>query len=99
MVCDDVNLDVGKMRIRRKGSDGGQKGVRSIIEHLNNDNFPRIKIGVGKKPNPEYPLADWVLSKFSEEERKTLQGVFENCSDALPLILSGDFDKAMSSYN
>ena len=99
VVCDDVNLDVGKMRIRRKGSDGGQKGVRSIIEHLNDDNFPRIKIGVGKKPNPEYPLADWVLSKFSTEEQKTLQGVFENCSNALPLILSGDFEKAMNSFN
>lgn len=99
VVCDDVNLDVGKMRIRRKGSDGGQKGVRSIIEHLNDDNFPRIKIGVGKKPNPEYPLADWVLSKFSSEEQKTLQGVFENCSSALPLILSGDFEKAMNSFN
>ena len=99
VVCDDINLDVGKMRIRQKGSDGGQKGVRSIIEHLKSDNFPRIKIGVGKKPNPEYPLADWVLSKFTQQEQKTLSAVFENCANALPLILSGDFETAMNRYN
>ena len=97
--CDDINLDVGKMRIRKKGSDGGQKGVRSIIEHLSSDNFPRVKIGVGKKPNPEYPLADWVLSKFSDQELKTLSSVMENCTKALPMILEGNIDTAMNNFN
>lgn len=97
--CDDINLDVGKMRIRKKGSDGGQKGVRSIIEHLSSDNFPRVKIGVGKKPNPDYPLADWVLSKFSPEELKTLSSVMENCTKALPMIISGNIETAMNSFN
>ena len=99
VVCDDINLDVGKIRIRRKGSDGGQKGVRSIIEQFSSDSFPRIKVGVGKKPNPEYPLADWVLSKFSAEEQKNLQVAFESCAKALPMIISGDFEKAMNNFN
>ena len=70
VLYDDISLDVGVMRIRRKGSDGGHKGIKSIIYHLTSDNFPRIKSGIGKKPHPEMDLADWVLSNFSKEEQE-----------------------------
>lgn len=99
VICDDVNLDVGKIRIRRKGSDGGQRGVRSITEHLKTEAFPRIKIGVGRKPCPEYDLADWVLGKFSKEDQSKLADVFDNASIALELVIKGDFETAMNRYN
>ena len=97
--CDDINLDVGKIRIRKKGSDGGQKGIRNIIEQMGSDQFPRVKIGIGNKPHPEFPLYEWVLSKFTEEEQKTLLTVFENCGQALDLIISGKIDEAMNRFN
>ena len=97
--CDDVNLDVGKMRIRRKGSDGGQKGLRSIIERLGTQDFPRVRIGVGKKPDPSADLSSWVLGRFQEEDFKRLKIVFDHCIDALDDLVKGDFEKAMSKYN
>jgi PTH1 family peptidyl-tRNA hydrolase len=87
------------MRIRRKGTDGGHNGIKSIIYHLQSDNFPRIKIGVGKKPSDEYDLKDWVLSRFSEKEQKELLPVFENAADAVELIINGRIDEAMNKYN
>ncbi len=99
VICDDVNFDAGKLRIRKKGSDGGQKGVRSIIEQSGTDAFPRIKLGVGKKPTPEYDMADWVLSKFSSEEQKQLYGAIEQAYEAVCLILEGKFDSAMAKFN
>ena len=99
VVCDDINLDVGKIRIRRKGSDGGQRGLRSVIEHLNSDAFPRMRVGIGKKPNPEYDLKDWVLSRFSEADLSALKEVFDRCGDALNYLVNDDFDTAMSKYN
>jgi len=99
VLCDDVNFDPGKLRIRKKGSDGGQKGVRSIIEHLGNDAFPRIKLGVGKKPTPEYDMADWVISRFSKEEEKALFSAIESAYDALTLMLSDKTEQAMAKYN
>lgn len=99
VLCDDVNFDVGVMRIRKKGSDAGQKGVRSIITHMSTDAFPRIKIGVGKKPTPEFDMADWVLSKFSSDEQKKLLSVIENSYDAVTLMLSDKTDAAMAKYN
>lgn len=99
IICDDTNLDVGRMRIRRKGSDGGQNGVKNIIYHLNSDKFPRIKIGVGKKPHPDYNLADWVLSEFSKRELETLEPVLKNACDAVELILNGKTDEAMNLFN
>lgn len=99
VICDDISLDPGKMRIRRKGSDGGQRGMRNIIYHLKSDNFPRIKIGVGAKPNPEYDLADWVVSRFTAEEAKLIKQVAENCASAVELMVDGKTDKAMSDYN
>lgn len=99
VICDDINLDVGKIRIRRKGSDGGQNGVKSIIYHLNSDAFPRIKIGVGKKPHPDYDLGDWVLSEFKKDEQKALEPALENACKAVELLLDGQIDKAMNLYN
>ena len=99
VIFDDVSLDVGKMRIRQKGSDGGQKGMRSIIYLSGSDAFPRIKIGIGSKPNPNWDLADWVLSKFSDSERRELEKMFENACGAVELIIGGKIDRAMNLYN
>ena len=99
VLLDDINLDVGKMRIRTKGSDGGQKGMRSIIYLSGQDTFPRIKVGIGKKPHPDYDLAAWVLSKFSKDELKLLEKVAENCRTAIPLILDGKASEAMNRFN
>lgn len=99
VISDDTSLDIGKMRIKRKGSDGGQKGLRSIIYQMNSDNFPRVKIGVGKKPHPDYDMADWVLSEFKKDEQKVLEPVLENACKALELMLDNQIDKAMNLYN
>ena len=99
VIFDDISLDVGKMRIRAKGSDGGQKGMRSIIYLSGQDTFPRIKIGIGAKPNPRWELADWVLSRFSKEEMKTLETMFDNANEAVELMIDGRIDRAMNMYN
>ena len=99
IMLDDVNLDVGVMRIRQKGSDGGQRGMRSIIEQCGTDAITRIKLGVGKKPTPEYDLADWVLSKMSAAEYKTLLETAENAAKALPLLIDGRAEEAMNLYS
>lgn len=99
VLFDDISLDVGKMRIRHKGSDGGQKGMRSIIYLSGSDMFPRIKIGIGAKPNPDWDLADWVLSKFTDEEMKTQTKMFDNAASAVKLIIDGDISRAMNMYN
>ena len=99
VICDDVNFDVGVLRLRAKGSDGGQKGVRSITEHLGTEGFPRIKIGVGKKPHPDYDMVDWVLSEFGKEEKDKLFGRFDTVHEGVEKILSGNFDTAMQICN
>lgn len=99
VVFDDISLPCGKLRIRRKGSAGGHNGIKSIIYHLNSDNFPRIKLGVGEKPHPDYELADWVLSNFKKDEIPQLREAAENACSAAELMISGDIDRAMSSYN
>lgn len=99
LIFDDISLNVGKMRIRRKGSDGGQNGVKNIIYLSGKDTFPRIKVGIGKKPHPDYDLAKWVLSKFSNEEIKLIDQMAENCCEALPYILDSNVDKAMNLFN
>lgn len=99
VIFDDISLDVGKMRIRSKGSDGGQKGMRSIISLSGSQAFPRIKIGIGAKPNPDWDLADWVLSKFSDNEIKELEKMFENAHKAVELIIDGKTDRAMNLFN
>lgn len=99
VIFDDISLDVGKMRIRSKGSDGGQRGMKSIIYLSGSDKFPRIKVGIGAKPNPDWDLADWVLSKFSDDESKKLSSVFNDVIDAVELIVDGKIDRAMNCFN
>lgn len=99
VIYDDISLDVGKLRIRRKGTDGGHNGIKSIIYHLNSDQFPRIKVGCGKKPHPDYNLADWVLSEFKKDEQKALEPALENACKAIELLLNNQIDKAMNLYN
>ena len=99
IIFDDISLDVGKMRIRSKGSDGGQKGMRSIIYLSGSDEFPRIKIGIGQKPNPNWELADWVLSKFSDSELKEIEKMADKANNALELIMDSNISKAMNLYN
>ena len=99
VLFDDINFDVGVMRIRRNGSDGGHNGIKSIIYQLNSDAFPRVKIGVGKKPSPDYDLADYVLGTYSDADKKTLFSMFSRVYVGVELILSGQIDKAMNLYN
>lgn len=99
VVSDDVSLPVGKLRLRRSGTAGGHNGLRSIIGQLHSDQFPRLKIGVGQKPHPDYDMADWVLGKFSKEDRKTIDAAIERALDAIECVFSQGMDKAMSQYN
>lgn len=99
VIYDDINLDVGRLRIRQKGSDGGHNGMKSIILRLNSDNFPRIRVGVGKKPHPDYDLADWVLSRFTKEEGEKLEPALTNGAKAAELIVQGKIGEAMNLYN
>lgn len=98
IIFDDISLDVGKMRIRRKGSDGGHNGIKNIIYLSGSDAFPRIKIGIGHKPE-KWDLADWVLSSFSADELKKLNEAAEKSFNAVRLITEGNIDKAMNLYN
>lgn len=99
IISDDISLDVGRIRIRRKGSDGGHNGLKSIIYLLGADTFSRIKVGVGKKPHPDYDLAAWVLSRFKEDERAELKTAAENACEAIKLMVDGKIDIAMNRYN
>ena len=95
VIFDDIDISLGALRVKRKGSAGTHNGIKSIIYHLNSDNFPRIKIGVGAKPHPDYDLKDYVLSSFSKQEQETLKKTMEKACDAIELIVGGDVDKAM----
>ena len=99
ILCDDINLDVGCIRIRRKGSDGGQNGVKNIIYLSGSDEFPRVKVGIGKKPHPDYDLKDWVLSRFTEKDRAVLKETLPKIADAVGLIVNEDIEQAMNRYN
>lgn len=99
VLFDDISLDVGRMRVRRDGSAGGHNGIKSIIAHLGSEKFPRIKLGIGKKPHPDYDLADWVLSEFSKEDKEKLFSIFGFAYEGLLKMLGGDFDSAMQICN
>ncbi|MBO5227234.1 MAG: aminoacyl-tRNA hydrolase [Ruminococcus sp.] len=99
IMYDDISLPPGKLRIRRKGSAGGHNGMKSIIALLGTDEFPRVRIGVGAKPNPAYDLADWVLSKFTEDDMKSLTPALENAARAAELIVQGKIDEAMNKFS
>ena len=96
---DEISFDPGVIRIRRKGSAGGHNGLKSIIERLGSEDFPRIKIGVGKKPTPEYDLADWVLGRFPEADLARLGERSSDIESAARLIIAGRIDDAMSRFS
>ena len=99
VISDDVSLPVGKLRIRKSGSAGGHNGLKSIIAQLGSDRFPRLKIGVGEKPHPDYDMADWVLSKFVGEDRKMIEGAMKRAADAVECLLRDGADQAMNKFN
>ena len=99
VIYDDISLEPGKLRIRRKGSHGGHNGIRSIVELTGNEDFQRIKIGVGKKPHPDYDLAKWVLGKFHKDDSAKLKTAAENACECLKLMVQGKTDEAMNRYN
>ena len=96
---DEISFEPGLFRIRRKGSAGGHNGLKSIIEHLPGEDFPRIKLGVGKKPSPDYDLADWVLGRFPSSDEALLAERFDDVAAAVRLIIAGKIDEAMSKYS
>lgn len=99
VICDDINLDLGTIRIRPKGSAGGQNGLKNIIYHLDTDEFTRVRIGVGKKPDG-FELSNFVLSKFSEQENQPIIEGISKCTDAIEMILKENgLNTAMNQYN
>lgn len=99
IIYDDISLPPGRLRIRRKGSDGGHNGMKNIIYLSGSDQFPRIKVGVGAKPHPDYNLADWVLSTFKKDEMEPMKEAFQKAGEAMELLVQGRIDEAMNRYN
>lgn len=99
VLSDDASFDIGKLRIRKSGSAGGHNGLKSIIECLGTDAFPRVKLGVGQKPSPEYDIADWVLARIPKESEKTFLKLLDYIPSILELMLTGNTEKAMCDYN
>ena len=99
VISDDTALDPGKLRIRTKGSAGGHNGLKNIIQHLGTDQFPRVRVGVGQKPHPDYDLADWVLGKFQGEAKKVMDEAVKRAADAVECILKEGADRAMNRFN
>ena len=99
VMFDDISLEPGRLRIRADGSAGGHNGIKSIIQEVGSQAFPRVKIGVGAKPNPEYDLADWVLSTFSAKEEKALAVALENAADAALAIIDHGVPEAANRFN
>lgn len=98
IVFDDISLSAGKLRIRRKGGDGGHNGIKSIVSELNSEDFPRIKIGVGSKPDG-WDLADWVLSSFEKDEKQSMKESFAKAVSALECMVNESIDSAMNKYS
>lgn len=99
IVFDDISLEPGKLRIRRKGSDGGHNGIKSIIYLSGSDMFPRIKMGVGAKPHHDYNLADWVLGHFKKEQAEALETAMDNAVSSIELMVGGKMNEAMNKFN
>lgn len=99
VVSDDVSLPVGKLRLRKNGSAGGHNGLRSIIGQLHSDQFPRLKIGVGEKPHPDYDLADWVLGKFQGEDQAAIDAAVRRAADAVECVFRHGLEQAMNRFN
>ena len=99
VISDDVSLPAGKLRIRRSGSAGGHNGLKNIIAHLGTDAFPRIKVGVGGKPHPDYDMADWVLGKPQGEDKKAVEAAVVRAADAVECLLAKGPEEAMNRFN
>ncbi len=99
VISDDIARDVGKMRLRQKGSAGGQNGLKDIIRCLGTDAFPRLRMGIGAKPHADFDLADWVLSVFPKTEMELLTGCFDDAWQGIRKLLCGDLDTAMQICN
>lgn len=98
VIFDDISLDVGQLRIRKKGSAGGHNGIKNIIQHLGTNVFHRIKVGVGEKPK-DYDLADYVLGHFSKGEKEQMEDGYKKAVNAVELMLQGEVDAAMNEFN
>ena len=99
VISDDVDLSLGKLRLRTSGSAGGHNGLKSIIQHLGTDQFPRLKVGVGGKPHPDYDLADWVLGTLQGEDKKVMDEAVKRAADAVECFLKDGPQKAMNQIN
>ena len=99
VIYDDISLEPSKMRIRRKGSHGGHNGMRSIIDLTGSEDFLRIKLGVGKKPHPDYDLAKWVLGQFRPDDMSKLQDAISNAEEAVKLMVNDNVNEAMNKFN
>ena len=99
VVSDDTALPAGRLRILKGGSAGGHNGLKSIIQHLGSDQFPRLRVGVGEKPHPDYDMADWVLGKFTGEDKKKMDQAVERAAEAIECILKDGLDRGMSRFN
>ena len=99
VISDDVDLPLGKLRIRKGGSAGGHNGLKNIIQHLGTDQFPRLKVGVGGKPHPDYDMADWVLGKLQGEDKKIMDDAAVRAAQAVECLLSQGIDRAMNQFN
>ena len=99
ILSDDITLVPGRLRLRAKGSAGGHNGLKSIIEQLGSEEFPRLRIGVGEKPHPDYDLVDWVLGEFSKADQEALFSAFGCAAKGVELVLSGRFDEAVNLCN
>ena len=99
VMFDDISLPPGRLRIRADGSAGGHNGIKSLIQELGNQDFPRVKIGVGAKPHPDFDLADWVLSAFTAQEEKALQPALERAADAALAIIDHGVPEAANRFN
>ena len=99
VMFDDISLTPGRLRVRADGSAGGHNGIKSIIQEVGSQAFPRVKIGVGAKPNPEFDLADWVLSTFSAQEEKSLKNALEWAGEAALAIIDHGVPEAANRYN
>ena len=99
VIFDDISLPVGRIRVRKNGSAGGHNGIKSIISSLGTDAFPRVKVGVGDKPHPDYDLADWVLSNIPKEDQEAFQTALHHAAEAALCIVENGTEKAASAYN
>lgn len=99
VIYDDISLEPGMIRIRKKGSAGGHNGMKSIISHLNDSGFPRMRIGIGGERHPDMDLADYVLGKIPEEDKNKIEEAFDKVVKAAELIVSDRIDEAMNLYN